>query len=127
MAFDDESTEGEKLNDVLARTNMLPGGAFEQSDVKSAFVVPRPASDGDLPVVSYNAEESLSAFDSMELAGTWEVTFFDSVVPNEGDVLGGFQLYGTVDVAAVPLPASLPLLLAGFGGMAALLRRKKAA
>lgn len=127
VAFDDESTENETLNDVLARTNMLPGGAFEQSDVQQAFANPRPAGAGDLPEVSYRAEDPLSIFDGMELSGTWTLTFFDSFVPNEGDILGGWQLYGTTaEPAPVPLPASLPLLLAGLGGMAAWGRRKKA-
>lgn len=42
-------------------------------------------------------------------------------VPDE-DALGAFDL--SVEMSAVPLPATLPLLLVGFGGFAALRRRK---
>ena len=124
VAFDDESTEEQTLNDVLAATEQADG-TFATANVSSPYLNPQAARDGSLPSATYNPENPFSAFDGMELSGLWTITFFDDVNPDEGDSIMGWQIYGTTEMSAVPLPATLPMLLVGFGGLAALRRRRK--
>ena len=124
VAFDDESTEEQTLNDVLADTEQADG-TFATANVRSPYRNPQAAKDGSLPLATYNPEDPFSAFDGMELSGLWTITFFDDVNPDEGDSIMGWQIYGTTEMSAVPLPATLPMLLVGFGGLAALRRRSK--
>ncbi len=133
VAFDDESTEEKTLNDVLAETTQLADGSFSQAVVSSAFRNPQRARADNSPWASYNAQDPLSVFDGMDVAGTWTISIFDDVNPGEGDRLLGWQIFGTRATQAltpepspVPLPASLPFLLIGAGGLWALGRRKKA-
>lgn len=119
VALDDNSTQGETLNDVLNRA----GGG--QSDVVPVYPGAPVPVDPNNPGTSYDPIEALSAFNGLELAGTWTLSIFDTVVPNEGDELNGWMIYGaTSGVAAVPVPASMPLLAAGLGGLAVWRRRK---
>lgn len=117
-AFDDTSTQGETLNDVLDRAGSAP------SDYVPVYPGAPVPIDPNAPGESYNALGALSAFNGLELSGTWTISIFDTVVPDELDELGGWMIYGeTVSAAPVPVPASLPLLAAAFAGFA-YLRRK---
>ena len=64
------------------------------------------------------------------LAGNVDYLFGTSIPTGGtiGSVPGNFTLLGTIDgdLAPVPLPAGMPLLLAGLGGLAFMKRRKRA-
>jgi len=122
VVLDDEATETQTLNDVLAGTSLIPpDNQFFESAVTGA---PQPFTSGAANPVdpnnintSYLSLESLSAFDGIDLAGFWTLTLLDDIVPNEGDQLLGWQIFGTTNAApaAVPIPAALPLLMSALG------------
>lgn len=122
VVLDDEATESQTLNDVLAGTSLIPpDNLFFESAVTGA---PQPFTSGSASPVdpdnittSYLSLQSLSAFDGIDLAGFWTLTLFDDIVPGEGDQLLGWQIFGTTNAepAAVPIPAALPLLMSALG------------
>lgn len=70
---------------------------------------------------------SLSAFDGLNLSGTWTLNFQDpTVFPGEGDSLIAWSLYGEATSSTpVPEPATMLLFGAGIAGLAAVGRRKR--
>jgi len=115
VVLDDESTEGETLNDVLDAAGLgaaptLPPQPFTSGGPYS------PVNPNDI-AASYEPYADLSAFDDVDLAGTWTLTIFDTVVPDEGDTLLGWQIFGTTDAASVPEPTTILLLSLGLAGL----------
>ena len=94
----------------------LSAGSYRVSQYGDVETLPAPA-----PSVSFGTD--LSAFDGSDANGLWNLFVFDDAGRDVGRISGGWAL--NIDVAAVPLPASLPLLLAGIGAAAALRRRKR--
>jgi len=73
-------------------------------------------------VGSFKPDNPLSAFDGMELAGTWTATFIDNIVPFDGDDLQKWSISGT----ATPEPGSLALVALGAGLLILRRRRRRA-
>lgn len=67
----------------------------------------------------------LSSFDGEDAMGVWSLTVADAAFADRVRA-GQFTLIIDGDLAAVPLPATLPMLVAALGGAAVLRRKRKA-
>jgi subtilisin-like proprotein convertase family protein len=67
----------------------------------------------------------LAGFVGSNANGTWSLFMDDDTRRDSGSFSGGWALNIQTEVATVPLPASLPLLLAGLGLIGTMRRRKK--
>lgn len=71
-----------------------------------------------------NLEAPVTVFGDLQSPFEFDINTSDATT----GVVSGVYCFGyvqSVTISAVPLPASLPLLMAGFGGLAALRRKKK--
>jgi len=75
---------------------------------------------------SFQPLNALSAFDGQSSAGAWTLRIFDDAGADVG-ALGGWTLSLTGDVGGVPEPATWAMMLMGFGGLGAILRRRRTA
>lgn len=112
------------LGSTLAPTAIEAGGVFE---IDSSFAL----DDALLSPVDGNgsaADLGQNLIHSFTLAGGESVTF-DTFLAAGSSLADGLANYDAAvnGVAPVPLPASLPLMLVGLGGFAALRRRNKKA
>jgi len=71
---------------------------------------------------SFRPDNPLSAFDGMELSGTWTATFIDNILAGDGDDLVSWSISGT----ATPEPGSLALVALGAGLLILRRRRRRA-
>ena len=99
----------------------LTTGSYQVSQYGDVEVLPAPA-----PTFSFGT--TLAAFDGENADGIWSLFVFDDFMADSGSISGGWALNINVapPSAAVPLPASLPLLLAGVGALGWMRRRKRA-
>lgn len=113
----------------------------------SAFLISNAGSKIDFPGGEVKYDGTLLASTPTGGSGTYEIfastdipaslllsSFLDTVDPSEvlssffvlpNDDTGSFEISLTVDVQPVPLPAGLPLLLAGLAGFAVLRRKQR--
>jgi len=125
VVIDDESTEAVTLNSLLSGS----GGSAVPT------LAPQPFTSGVFSEVdpnsvaaSYDPLGSLSDFDGIALAGLWTLTIFDPVVPDEGDSLLGWQIFGSTSTPnPVPVPAAFWLFGTALIGFIGISRRTKVA
>ncbi len=110
ITFDDDAAA------AIPDNGPLSSGSYQVSQNGNIETLPTPA-----PAFSFG--NNLSAFDGEEANGAWTLFVFDDAGGDVGNISGGWAL--SVEVAAVPLPASLPLLLAGFGALGLARRRTR--
>jgi subtilisin-like proprotein convertase family protein len=71
---------------------------------------------------------ALSAFDGLSSAGDWTLRIFDDANADAGALTGWkLSLAGAPTPGGVPEPATWAMMLMGFGGLGAVLRRRRAA
>lgn len=73
---------------------------------------------------TYKPFQPLSAFNGLNLAGDWTLTLFDDYIPDDGDDLLSWSIFGTT-TASIPEPSIMLLLGPGLIGLAALRRKLK--
>ena len=74
---------------------------------------------------SGQGNSTLSAFDGVELAGTWRLTMVDNnTFPGDGTDLFEWTIFGDADIAMLPEPGTLVLFGLGLAGLAAVRRRR---
>ncbi|WP_108836643.1 VPLPA-CTERM sorting domain-containing protein [Tateyamaria sp. Alg231-49] len=80
---------------------------------------------GNLPadIPTFTAGGDLSDFVGLEANGTWSLFVLDDHIFDTGSISGGWAL--NIEVAPVPLPAGILLLLAGLGSLGLLSRRRR--
>lgn len=94
VVFDDDSSEGVTLNDILDQAGPEPA----LTTAPQSFVSCESSTvDAGNVAASYSANGTLADFNGIPLAGTWTLTFSDNVVPTEGDDLINWQIFGTTD------------------------------
>ncbi|MEP1199777.1 proprotein convertase P-domain-containing protein [Tateyamaria sp.] len=74
-------------------------------------------------IPAFAAGGALSDFVGLEANGTWSLFVQDDAGGDTGSISGGWAL--NIEVAPVPLPAGLPLLLAGLGALGIASRRRR--
>jgi len=102
VVLDNNSTEGITLNDVLAPAGPNPAPTLAPQAYTSGVASPV---DPNNIAASYLPVGNLSAFNGLPLDGTWTLTLSDPVVPNEGDTLLNWQIFGSGATGAVIPPA----------------------
>ena len=106
----------------LVQAGELAGGAPNGRGVMS-FDSSASASLFGLPVTTgvFRPSQSLSVFNGEDPFGDWRITIGDTTAQSRHQ-LNGYSL--SIAVSAVPLPASMALMLPALAGLAALRRRK---
>ncbi len=111
-----------------------PGGASIQlkPDTAAAVVVASPVvwtfdDDAATTVVANSATgtfrptQALSAFDTLDPAGTWTLSILDTLFPGEGNVLDSWSL----NIQAIPEPGTASMMTLGMLGLAGFVSRRR--
>lgn len=98
VVLDDRSTERKSLNDVLAAAGPDPAPTQAPKAFASGIASPVGLVGKRRNIAaSYSPLGSLSDFNGLDLAGQWTLTIVDNAVPDEGDMLLGWQIFGNTE------------------------------